>query len=747
MSALQLDVLFFILSLLAFAFIAYIVGMLWFTGSRDPYLKTFSALGVLVATWTLTNGIGVISIPETMPYLYPFRMLFVCVVPYVHLLYMLHFSESKLAKSRAVSRTLIGLAVADVFFLLTNPLHHQFILGYDGFRPLSGGLFMLHAIPSYLALVLSFGFFLMFILKRARKEPVYLLTCPGVLSPFVLNLFFTFSNAKYDLTPVGFFLMFASFAAFSVKFRLFNIKRTAAASIFSSLADAFLVIDSRGLVANVNPAFSATFPSIPVTLEKTTFEEVTEALENIVVDRKPADVFAHFLSPEDEFSGAELSIRTATGTLMTYSLAKSAMYERGEVVGAIITLSDVSGYRRMIGEINAQNTRLVELKDLAESASLAKSAFLANMSHEIRTPMNAIIGMTTIAKGSEDPEKVQDCLGKIETASRHLLDVINDVLDMSKIEAQKLELTSEPFSLQATVQSIAGIFQARADEKMQRLIVDIDGSTPAQINGDEFRLSQVINNLLSNAIKFTPPSGTVRLAVRALERGDETVRMEIAVEDTGIGISPERQAQLFHAFEQADNGISRKFGGTGLGLAISKRIVELMGGSIWVESDEGKGSRFIFTFDAGCCADDAEASAPSADTADYNFTGHTILLVDDVEINCEIILAMLEETGVTIDCAENGEAALSKFEAAQEKYDMIYMDIHMPVMDGYTATEKIRALPGSRAKSIPIVAMTANAFAEDIAHCKASGMNDHIAKPVDITILYQKTEQYLRARS
>jgi CheY-like chemotaxis protein len=262
--------------------------------------------------------------------------------------------------------------------------------------------------------------------------------------------------------------------------------------------------------------------------------------------------------------------------------------------------------------------------------------------------------------------------------------------------------------------------------------------------GDEVRLSQVITNLVSNAIKFTPGGGSIRFQARQLRREDSEVLLEMLVEDTGIGIEEEKLDKLFNAFEQADVGITRLYGGTGLGLAISKSIVEQMGGSIRVESDYGKGSRFVFNIRIGWAEDvDAPEIEEVKPTESYDFSGRTILLVEDIEINRTIVITLLESTGVTVESAENGKEALDMFTANPARYDLIFMDIHMPMMDGYEATRRIRSLDLSWADTVPIVAMTANAFAEDIQRCKQAGMDDHLAKPVDLDALLETIEKYI----
>ncbi len=388
-----------------------------------------------------------------------------------------------------------------------------------------------------------------------------------------------------------------------------------------------------------------------------------------------------------------------------------------------------------------------EQRAAAIKANRAKSDFLSRMSHEMRTPMNAIIGMVSIGKSASDISRKDYCLDRIDSASTHLLGVINDVLDMSKIEAGMFNVDNYPFSLSKTLDRVMNVISFRAAEQDQCLELVVDQSIPDYIMGDDQRLSQVITNLLGNAVKFTPAQGTISLFVRLISKTSSELRLEFEVRDTGIGIARENQEKLFSPFEQADNSITRNFGGTGLGLAVSKNIVELMGGQIRVESELGKGSRFIFdiltskatpTEDTVAAGFDTEEALPERAV----FENMHILLAEDVEINREIVLALLEPTKVLIDCVENGHEAVEAIAANPLKYDLVLMDVQMPEMDGCEATRCIRQLDTPRAKELPIVAMTANVFREDIERCIESGMNDHIGKPLDSGELIKKIQKY-----
>ncbi|MCL2873767.1 MAG: ATP-binding protein [Defluviitaleaceae bacterium] len=388
---------------------------------------------------------------------------------------------------------------------------------------------------------------------------------------------------------------------------------------------------------------------------------------------------------------------------------------------------------------------LTEAKNVANDAAKAKGVFLSNMSHEIRTPLNAIIGMTAVGKsGSSSAEAALD---KIENASQHLLGIVNDILDMSKLESGKLELASEHFNFKEMVGRIVNIMHLSAQDKQQELLVSLDDKIPTVLIGDDQRLTQVIMNLLSNAIKFTPNKGKVELNAYLINKDDEDCTIEISVTDSGIGISSEQQDNLFNVFFQAETSTSRKFGGTGLGLAISKNIVNLMDGSIKVQSELGKGASFIFTIKIryGNQVDIVKIDKNDVDLS-IGLTGN-ILIAEDIEINRDIIVALLEPTGLGIVCVENGVQAVHMFSEAPEKFDLIFMDVQMPEMDGYNATRNIRKLDVPQAKTIPIIAMTANVMKEDIEKCLRVGMDGHIGKPIELGVVLKTIKEYLNVKA
>jgi signal transduction histidine kinase/ActR/RegA family two-component response regulator len=400
--------------------------------------------------------------------------------------------------------------------------------------------------------------------------------------------------------------------------------------------------------------------------------------------------------------------------------------------------------QRYASELNRRVDQSAQAIREAEVATRHKSDFLAMMSHEIRTPLNGIIGMTSVLLAKNLGSAERDCVETIRSSGEALLSIIDEILDFSKIEAGHLQLECAELDLHRAIREAVQIVENAAARKSLRLLTTVDRALPSIVRGDIVRLRQILLNLLSNAIKFTA-AGTVELTAELLSLGNGRCELRFAVRDEGIGMSEEQQARLFQPFSQAEASTTRKFGGTGLGLAISKRLTELMGGRIGVESRPGEGSTFWFTIQVASSERVAPRapSVPAAQPAHAGTRQFRLLLVEDNSINQKVALAMLKNLGYQADVARNGAEAVQAVLA--QRYDLVLMDCLMPEMDGFEATRLIRA-QALHCAGLPIIAMTANAFAEDRDACLAAGMTDYLSKPVRETELGKKLDRWLSAR-
>ena len=405
---------------------------------------------------------------------------------------------------------------------------------------------------------------------------------------------------------------------------------------------------------------------------------------------------------------------------------------------SLLTLLEAVVFITTLYNQSAKNLAIASAEE-AESASRAKSRFLSRMSHEIRTPINAIIGLDAIALRDESiSPRTRDELNKIGASARHLLSIINDILDMSRIESGRLTLKEEAFSFQEFLDQVCVIVGGQCDEKGLRFACDKVEPLEKYYVGDSLKLKQIVINILGNAVKFTDAPGTITFTVEQTARADDRTTLRFTMADTGIGMDEAFIPKLFEAFSQEDTDNTTRYGGSGLGMAITKSFVDMMGGQIHVESEKGRGTTFTLTVALGVSreADATEPAALDARDAEASLAGLRVLIAEDQEINAEVLSDLLSLEGVDSEWAENGKRAVELFaQSAEGRFDAILMDMRMPVMDGLTATREIRRLERPDAATIPIVALSANAFEEDVKQCLQAGMNAHLSKPVDIDLL------------
>ncbi len=514
-------------------------------------------------------------------------------------------------------------------------------------------------------------------------------------------------------------------------------------TIFETANDAAIVIDSNGLMKKFNRSAEVMFGyrsdevlglNISILMPEPHHSQHDKYLQSYLEGGRKS-----VLGTQREMQAVRKN-----GEIFAIELSANEIHIDGdhEFVGFI---RDITQRKEAERESKARQVELAEARHEAQKANAAKSLFLANMSHEIRTPMSAVIGMTELALRTALDDKQFNYISKANFAAKNLLGIINDILDISKIEAGKLEIEQTLFELSDVFSQVTELIQHKADEHLINFQVISAKELPDALIGDPLRLRQVIINLCNNAVKFSNQGSAVTLKAELKDRSDDQLVLLFSVADQGIGIPADRVDSLFDSFTQVDSSTSRQYGGTGLGLSISQQLVHLMGGEIWVESEPGVGSTFYFTVSLKTdqCADNrhslAEVKNELVKASIAKLNGCRVLLVDDNEINQEMERDLLEDIGVIVVSAYNGEEAVDVL--LHEEFDLVLMDCQMPVMDGYRATRLIRT--SGQYDNLPIIAMTADVMPDDIERAGNCGMDDHIAKPVDIDQMFITMAKWL----
>jgi PAS domain S-box-containing protein len=497
-------------------------------------------------------------------------------------------------------------------------------------------------------------------------------------------------------------------------------------SLIEASLDPLITINFDGKITDMNEALAKI---TGITREKITG---TDFFDYFTEPQKAREVYEEIFA-KGFVVNFPLTIRHKEGKL-TDVLFNGSVYkdERGNVLGIVIVARDVT-------EQKIFEKELIEAKQKAEEAMKAKQQFLSNMSHEIRTPMNAIIGFTKVVLKTDLNEKQREYINAIKLSGDSLIVLINDILDLAKVDAGKMTFEQIPFKLAVSVSAILHLFEAKLQENNLELHKEYDKNIPEVLMGDPVRLNQIILNLVSNATKFTK-EGKITISVRMLEEKSDSVKIEFCVADTGIGIPENKLNSIFDNFQQATTGTTRQYGGTGLGLAIVKQLVEAQGGKISVTSKVGKGSNFCFTLAFKKTDLKVEAESEKYEPANSGSKNAKVLVVEDVKLNQVLMKTLLEEGGFETEIASNGKVAIEKMK--QANYDIVFMDLHMPEMNGFEATEYIRKNMHSE---VPIIALTADVTTVDVEKCKAVGMDDYISKPIDDKILYKKLNKYLKS--
>ncbi|GHU64870.1 hypothetical protein AGMMS49983_11540 [Clostridia bacterium] len=730
--------------------VVYILGNIWFVDKRNRTHHGMFALGISVSIWILANAFFIIASPEYYVLFYTLRVLsFTATIGCAFWFAKDLNTKSRFLNARPLTAIVWILTAADAFIILTDQWHHFYFAAYNYPIAVLAPPFWIHYSILLLVWILAIGYIAYFLSRNVKRQSHKIILLLALCLPlavnvgFVTNTFHLF-GVYHDLTPLAFFIMFGVIALISNPVRGFQIQSLGAAHLLANSENRYFIadLDDRILDTNMRNVYFGLPEGVSVVGASAV--ALVENVKTLITSADPADLMDLINNHETKNLEGEFTLNEE-GLERTFRIKRSLISEKNRIRGYAVLLIDVSQYRSMIREV--------------ESASTAKSNFLANMSHEMRTPLNAIIGISEILTGRDLAKENQKDVEQIYVSGMNLLGLINDILDISKIEAGKMELNLTEYDTPSLINDTISFNKVRIGSKPIELVLDIREDLPSMLNGDDLKVKQIFNNLLSNAIKYTK-EGTVAWTLRTEREGD-SVWLVSTVSDTGIGIRESDIEKLFTDYNQVDTKSNRSIEGTGLGLSITEKLVRLMDGSIDVRSEYGKGTIFMVRIRQGFAGDQVIGSviAENLKSSDYAIKKHDrsrniaracipyarVLVVDDVQTNLDVARGFMKPYGMTVDTVTSGEAAIKLIRAEEVKYRAVFMDHMMPGMDGIEAVHIIRNEIGTDyAKNIPIIALTANAISGNEKMFKDNGFQDFLSKPIDLIKLNDVINRWVR---
>jgi|GEM_PF-4296368 len=679
-------------------------------------------LMISISIWAFFQIMALLASQVEMKIMYAnLRFIGIQIVPIAF--YALAWEYKYRTKTLTLKRYLkIMIFPALVFHAIwNNDLHHRFyteVFLQDGVLMMKNGpLFWINMAYLYAIIMVGLYFFIKsYQSSKSKHRQQALIIVLAAFIPLISNLIFNMlPTLKYDLTPISFLATGLLFFYAIFHYKLLDIIPVARDMLVEEMEDIMLVLDNNNRVLDMNKKAREVLLCNDI-------KKADYVGENIFEIARHWDQLIQVINDKN-ISYARISYDASIRTIY-YDLNKSDLFDkRGKRVGEIIDLRDITDLEEAL--LEARKARAA-----AESANKTKGYFLANMSHEIRTPMNAIIGIAETLDTEELSREEQKRYNQIIIRSAEsLLAIINDILDLSKVEAGRMELEKGVINLEQIIRDTLEVFSISTANRSIILGCEIDDKVPQSLLGDSVRIRQILMNTIGNSVKFTK-EGRVDVVLKHLGKEDNRNMLELSIIDTGLGIAEDKLESIFESFKQEDSSTTRRYGGTGLGLSIVKSLVELMGGSIRVESKQGQGSKFIISLTLEDGPQEIAIEKEMVKTDSQDLSGLKLLVAEDNKINREIIALHLKKLGCDYEIVENGKLAVERF--GQGQYDAILMDVQMPEMDGLEATSTIRSKENDTGRRMPIIALTAGAMVEDIEKCMAAGMDAHISKPVKV---------------